>query len=136
MDYFKNHFFYILHRCGREFHLVLAKLQSAPAEARWISGISAAFGVAFFLVGLARVTEFNGLGIPQLRKSMLIFLHLLGCVTFSLVFMLFGMDVNKTYPALNSLLAGLFVASIVLLFPVHIYVGLLRRIKYKNLNLQ
>ncbi len=85
----------------------------------------------FLLVGASRWVEFLDFGFSPLRRRVLIAIHLVGCVVFGLAFAIEAIDLDKKYSNVGM---GLLASALVLLFPIHIYTGLLRRIKLRKKN--
>ncbi len=81
------------------------------------------FGVIFLAVGIHRIVEFSGLGFTRLEKSVLITFHVIGCVVAAAGFALLAFDIKKT------LMQSFFISAFVVLVPIHILVGIKRRIK-------
>src|SRR5262249_39555945 len=75
---------------------------------------------------------FSGIGIPEGRRRWLVALHCLGCLAFSSVFVLLGLDQHPGPATHNSLVGSALGGSLALLFPIHIYAGLKRRIAIKD----
>jgi len=80
----------------------------------------------FMIAGATRYVEFLDFGFSKLRRSLLIFAHIAGCMALGLAFSLQGLDLDKKFSELGM---GLLASALVLLFPIHIYIGLLRRIR-------
>jgi hypothetical protein len=87
------------------------------------------FSLVFFGVGITRVVEFKGIGLSSTKRSIFTIAHIIGCLLFSLALMLLAIDVTKLRLDIMGVLVGV---SLALLFPVHIYLGLLRRIHLRN----
>jgi hypothetical protein len=85
-----------------------------------------AFAAVFLAVGVARVVEFAAAGISLKQRRFLIPLHLIGCLLFSAAIVVFAIDPLQRH---SILLATLFSAGGLILFPTHIYVALKRKIK-------
>lgn len=122
---------YAIHRFLRNTQLMFARLPQLHGPALWLIIALLTFALLFLVIGLTRIVEFKGLGLSYRRRTILTALHILGCITFSLMFVLFAIDINKTY---SDLLAGLLISSLILLFPIHIYAGILRNIRLRQKN--
>jgi hypothetical protein len=87
------------------------------------------FAVVFLGVGIFRVVEITSLELRKNLTRILIVFHIVGCLLFSAALGLMAMDSNykKTYLVGKMLFAGL-----ILLLPVHIFVGVKRRIKIQD----
>lgn len=110
---------------------VESKLQRDSCADSWYKGrviltyALVAFSIIFFGVGLIRVVEFKAAGVPTRRQKPLMVLHILGCVTFAATLILLAIDPGQEYKTWTTVL---FFSSIGILFPVHIYVGICRKI--------
>jgi hypothetical protein len=85
------------------------------------------FAVLFFVVGVSRVVEFSNIGIKTGVKRVLVAAHVVGCALFCGVFVAFARETRPT-----TLVGALLGASLAILFPVHIYVGIKRRITIRD----
>jgi hypothetical protein len=83
------------------------------------------FGFFFTVVALTRVVEFSGIGLSDFRRKVLVVAHVVGCLIFGAAFVVLALDVNNHH---KELLGRLLFASLTIFFPVHIYIGLKRRI--------
>lgn len=92
-----------------------------------IAGI--VFALAFFGVGVYRVVEFSGLGLSPTKRVVLTTGHVLGCVLFSSSIAALGIDSRRE---LQQLTGTLLFSGMLILFPIHIYIGLRRRILAKK----
>jgi hypothetical protein len=93
---------------------------------RWLTIALTGFAILFFGVGIFRVVEFNGVGLRKNVRGALIVLHLFGCLFFSAAMVVLGIDGDRR---LNSLMTSLLVSGVLLLFPIHIFLALKRRLK-------
>jgi hypothetical protein len=84
------------------------------------------FSLAFLVAGITRVAEFSGVGIKDALRRVLMVAHVIGCVLFSGVFALLGIDEH------SGLIGPFLAASLIILFPVHIYLGIKRRIAIRD----
>lgn len=82
------------------------------------------FAVVFLGVGIWRIVEFSGLGIPEMKRMSLVSFHLMGCLFFSVALVIIALDHREAYRIHST---TLFVLSIIQLFPVHIYTAIKRR---------
>jgi hypothetical protein len=92
-----------------------------------IAGI--VFALAFFGVGVYRVVEFSGLGLNPTKRVVLTVGHVLGCLLFSSSIAVLGIDSKRE---LHQITGTLLFSGMLVLFPIHIYVGLKRRILLKK----
>jgi hypothetical protein len=86
-----------------------------------------AFAVLFLIVGVVRIVEFKAAGISLFQRRFLIPLHIIGCLAFSGAIALLALE--ETGQEHKTLMAILFTSGMVILFPLHIYVALKRRIQ-------
>lgn len=84
-----------------------------------------AFAVVFFVVGVLRVVEFKAAGISPLQRKILIPLHIVGSFNFSGAIVLLAIDPSQTHKTLMSVL---FFSGVLILFPMHIYLAIKRKI--------
>jgi hypothetical protein len=89
------------------------------------------FAVVFVVVGVIRVVEFSDLGLKGPVRYLVIAGHLIGCLLFASAVSLLGIDVKREHVTLMSYL--LF-PSLGLLLPIHIYLGIKRRIKMREMS--
>jgi hypothetical protein len=85
-----------------------------------------AFSILFLVVGVSRVVEFQGVDISDKQRRFLIPLHILGVLSFSAAMGLLAIDPAQVH---RTLLAGLFFGGMLILFPMHIYVAIKRKIR-------
>ena len=85
--------------------------------------------VVFLIGGISRIVEFSGIGLTKRQKSIFIALHILGCLLFSVSMVIAALDTRQSYKAF---MTSLFFSALLIFFPVHIYVGLKRRIKIRD----
>jgi hypothetical protein len=97
----------------------------------WLSILLLAMSAAFLVVGLSRIVEFEGLGLGKIVKPILIVTHIFGCFLFAAAMALFAIDVHKAH---TQTIAWLLAPALIILLPVHIYLGLKRRIKIRDLT--
>ena len=91
----------------------------------WTSIAALVFGLVFFIVGLSRVVEFTGIGLSDLQRHVFSLAHIVGCVLFFMAFVLLAIDVQNRH---KDLLSKVLFSALAIFFPVHIYIGLKRRI--------
>lgn len=84
-----------------------------------------AFAVAFVIVGFLRVVEFKAAGLGPKQRMLLIPVHVIGCIAFAGAMYLMATDAHNLH---RELTARLFFGSVLVLFPIHIFVALKRRI--------
>lgn len=85
-----------------------------------------AFAVVFMLVGILRVVEIRASGISRKWQLILIPLHVIGCVFFAAAIVLVGLDTTGELKFLTSVC---FFIGVAILFPMHIFLALKRRIR-------
>ena len=117
-----------LHRMLRPLTFLLRRLNGAHGAPYWTAVGMVLFAVIFVGVGLVRIVEFNGYGFGRLFKTLLICLHICGCGLFAAALALFGLDSAMVYTSTTGILLG---TGLLLLAPIHIYLGLLRRVHFK-----
>jgi hypothetical protein len=88
-----------------------------------------AFAAAFFVVGVFRIVEFKAAGVSDFQRRLLIPVHIVGCGLFSASLVIFATDPLQQH---KELLTWLFFSGLLLLFPMHIYVGIKRMIRMKQ----
>lgn len=120
-----------MHRFLRDLHLMVIRLRHAQGEQFWLPIVVIAFALVFLVVGFLRIVEFGGLGIGQRKRRILVFTHIVGCVMAALALILLGLDTTRSHMDILGPLLGV---ALLLLFPVHIYLGLLRRIHLRKLS--
>ncbi len=103
----------------------------AQGHPLWTPIAGMTFAIVFLIVGIMRVVEFSGLNLSKFQKCIFIPAHIIGCFLFSSVAALITVDTHGIY---RSLMNSFFAAGIVILFPIHIFIGIKRRIKIKQLN--
>ena len=89
------------------------------------------FAAVFFIVGVFRVVEFQGVGLGKITKPILIIFHLIGCALLTFALGLLDLDPYRIY---RSAMTIIFFSAIGTLFPIHIYVAIKRRIRIKDLG--
>jgi hypothetical protein len=83
------------------------------------------FATIFFIVGILRLVEFEGLGLSKITKRCIIALHILGSLSFSVTLSLVGLEAHQNHKVM---ILGFFIISILILFPIQIYIGIKRKI--------
>src|SRR4051812_34366126 len=102
-----------IHRLPRDIHFMLVKLSHATWYAQLEVIAVCCFAVVFLVVGILRIVEFKGLGLPGPRQKILVALHILGCIMLSIMMVLLAIDIDKIQARL---VAGLLVSALLLLF--------------------
>jgi hypothetical protein len=87
------------------------------------------FAAVFFVVGLFRIVEFKAAGVSRFQQMILIPLHVLGCGLFSTAFILMANDPVQVH---KKELSWLFFSGLFILCPMHIYVGIKRKIRFSQ----
>lgn len=105
------------------------RVMHADAKTMYGSYAMLAVSLMFLIVGCMRWVEFLDFGFSKTRRTILIIMHLVGCVVLAMAFSLEAMDIDKRF---NNVGMGLLASALVLLFPIHIYLGLLRRLRLKK----
>ncbi len=118
-----------MHQFLHEISLMLYRVFHSDAKTTYGSIALLVISLMFLLVGISRWVEFLDFPFSKLRRNVLIVIHLAGCVVLGLAFALEAVDLDKRFNAIGM---GLLASALVLLFPAHIYIGLLRRIRTKN----
>ena len=85
--------------------------------------------VVFLIGGISRIVEFSGIDLTKRQKAIFTSLHILGCVFFSVSMVIAALDTRQSY---KTLMTALFFSALAIFFPVHIFVGLKRRIKIRD----
>ena len=111
---------------NHEIHLMLYRVFHADAATKYGSLAMLLISILFIVVGASRWVEFLDFNFSTLRRSVLIFIHLVGCVVLGLAFAIQAIDLDKKFSNIGM---GLLASAFVLLFPIHIYIGLLRRVR-------
>ena len=84
------------------------------------------FTIVFLIVGLLRYVEIGAADIFGTKKIVLIGLHFIGCFLFAGALALLAIDPDQKQIFWMRIL---FFGGMMILFPVHIYVGIKRKIK-------
>lgn len=95
-------------------------------KSRMLTYAVLAFAAVFMVTGIFRVVEFKAAGVSRRQRFFLIPIHILGCVAFSSALALLVLDPAGHY---KSLLTACFFTGVLILFPMHIYVNIKRKIK-------
>jgi hypothetical protein len=97
----------------------------------WTEILGWVFAVLFFGVGCTRYVEFTNVGFKELTRKLLITAHFIGCFLFSAAMVLVATDqnVHDPDPERKKITYVVFASSLAILFPVHIYLGIKRRIR-------
>lgn len=111
---------------SRELGFLASRFGHAEGAVLWTSVAVIAFAAIFLVAGVLRVVELRPLVPAPRARLALTALHLLGCLLFSSAALLFGLDIDRRH---NELTAALLASSLVILMPLHIYLGLLRRLR-------
>ena len=113
----------------RQFLQLFSIFSHSHGQQFWTSLLLFLFALIFLLVGIQRVVEFQGLGFTRKRLRLLAAFHIVGCFLFSATIVDLALDMYQLFPIIKGALFG---ASIIILFPLHIYVALRRRILLKG----
>jgi uncharacterized membrane protein len=92
-----------------------------------------AFAAVFLVVGIFRVVEFTDIGLKPATQYALMAAHVLGCILFSMALALTEWQV---LPDQKKLTSYLFFGGVLLLFPIHIYLGIKRKIRASSSSTQ
>ena len=95
----------------------------------WFQVFMLVFALVFLVGGMMRIVEFNGLGLGRFLKPTLIAAHILGCLLFSSAIALAGIDIHQERPMYMRVFI---LSSLGILLPVHIFLGLKRRIALRD----
>jgi len=82
------------------------------------------FAAAFLIIGFVRVVEFKSSGVPRNQRFVLIPIHIIGTLAFTTAIILLARDRASE----KTLLTWAFATGVLILFPLHIYVGIKRRL--------
>jgi hypothetical protein len=104
-------------------------LKNINGQDGWITIAILVFSVIFLVVGLFRVVEFSGIGLGKNTRRVLIGLHVLGCFIFAAAMVFSALDFHGEYKTVKT---AFFLGGIGLLFPIHIFLGLKRRIRLRD----
>jgi len=85
-----------------------------------------AFAAVFIIVGVLRVVEISAAGLRPLWRRILIPLHVVGCLCFAGAIVLLAIDETGSARIWTS---SLFYAGVMILFPLHIFLAIKRRIR-------
>jgi hypothetical protein len=115
------------------FHALLHSLRIVAIEAfrsdiqtQVTAALGLTMALALFVVGVYRWREFLDYGFSTVRRRGLIILHIAGCFVFCIALALLSIDVNKKIAGLTM---GLLFSGLIFLFPIQIYLGILRRLR-------
>jgi len=84
------------------------------------------FAVVFLISGLSRIVEFKAAGLTKNQCRVLIPFHILGSFSFAAALLLLAIDPNQLY---KSLMTVCFFGGVLILFPIHIYVNIKRKMR-------
>ena len=104
---------------------VFAMYKMAKTEVVWTSIILLIFAVIFLIVGLYRNVEFRDSNLSKRAKIICYVIHTIGVINFTLAILLVGADLWQTH---QSIILPYFFSAIFLLFPLHIYLAISKRI--------
>jgi len=107
------------------------QLQFSGTETKWTSIFLFIFAVVFLVVGLYRNVEIRESKIRPRLKLLFYFLHSIGVINLSFTILLLAIDIHRVY---QDTILPFFMASVVLLFPLHIYLALTKRIFNSELS--
>ena len=114
------------HTFPHKFHGTYLRLLHADWATQASTLALVVIALVFLVVGMARWVEFLDFGFSKMRRSILIVIHLVGCLVLAMAFAVQAVDLDKQFSNIGM---GLLASALVLLFPIHIYLGLLRRIR-------
>jgi uncharacterized membrane protein len=92
-----------------------------------------AFAAVFLVVGIFRVVEFTDIGLKPATQYTLMAAHVVGCILFSMALALTEWQI---LPDQKKITSCLFFGGVLLLFPIHIYLGIKRKIRASSSNAQ
>ena len=87
------------------------------------------FSFAFLAVGVVRLVEWQGVGFSKIKRFSFCILQVIGSVCTSLGFAIFAIDPHGLHKTLLTALIGV---GFLTLFPIQIYLALVRRVKSGN----
>lgn len=85
-----------------------------------------AFTAVFMVTGIFRVVEFKAAGVSPFARKFLIPLHIIGCIAFCTAMAMLVLDPTQQYKVW---MTACFFTGVLILFPMHIYVAIKRKIK-------
>lgn len=115
-----------LHRLRIEIIFMVRRLLHAHGLAFGLATAVLIFSVIFLIVGILRVVEFHGHGFSPRKLKMMMSAHVVGVILFSAAMALFGLDIYAVHLQITG---AILFSSLAFLLPVHIYLGLLRRVR-------
>lgn len=121
-----------LHHYGREIQLLFTSFLNSKGSDYALGWFILAFALAFFVVGLFRVVEFNDKGFGSAKRITMIAIHLVGALLAAVAMGLFGLDTAARHTKEIGALLG---AAFVMLVPLHTYLALIRRVRMKDAGL-
>ena len=101
-------------------------MNSCYIQSIMLTYVVLAFAAIFMVTGIFRVVEFKAAGISRKQRIFLIPIHIVGCIAFSLALALLVLDPTEIHKAG---MTACFFTGILILFPMHIYVNIKRKIK-------
>jgi hypothetical protein len=87
------------------------------------------FAIVFLLLGSLRVSEFSGIGLRKRTQVLLAVIHVFGTLLFSMALGLLALDIERV---LQNVISVCFVLGVFILFPLHIYAAVRRRLHVKQ----
>jgi hypothetical protein len=102
-------------------------------EILWTHLALLVFAIVFWVIGSLRVSEFNNIGLSKNAKAGLGAIHLIGTALFSIALGLLALDIEHAF---NNLISYSFVIAVFILFPLHIYIAIRRRLHAKQETVQ
>ena len=119
-----------LHHIWRNLRFVAYRAMHAQGLPLALSIIGVLFALVFFVIGVTRVVEFRDLGFSKAKVWIFSALHLIGVTLFAASMMLFGADTGRSQMELNG---WMLLPAIAILLPLHIYVNVIRRVRYGDI---
>ena len=107
----------------------LRQLQFSNTEVKVTSIALLIFAVVFLVVGLYRNVEFKFSPLSHRVKLLCYVLYSIGVINFSFTILLLAADIHQTH---QSEVLPFFLSSIIILFPLHIYLALAKRVAKKK----
>ena len=111
-------------RLLNELPQLLQRLLHADLQTQGMAAGLLVLAVGFLSVGAARWVEYSDFGFSKLRRRILVVLHLIGCVLVALAFAVVALDLDKRFTSMAIEFLG---SAMILLVPIQIYIGLIRR---------
>jgi hypothetical protein len=104
--------------------MLTSMLRDPSGQIEWLTIVLLLFAVAFLVIGVVRAVEFKGLGFSRAKLTLLISVHVVGCLLFSAAICLAALDPLAAHRIMMNIL---FFTGLACLFPGQIHIAFLRR---------